>query len=51
MSNFERWDLPVSFFPVIMLSLPSIDEASTVKSEESLVVPRVIGSLPLILRV
>src|SRR3972149_5589361 len=42
--SFERWDLPVSFLPVMMFSLPSSDVASIVRSDESLVPPRIMGS-------
>ena len=47
--SLDKWDFPVSFFPVIMFNLPSKDVASIVRSEESFVPPKIIGSFPSIL--
>ena len=38
--------MPQPFLPVIMFNVPSMAEASMVKSEESLVPPKIMGSLP-----
>ena len=43
MRSLERWDLPQPFLPVMMFSVPSMDEASMVRSEESLVPPKDYG--------
>ena len=47
--QFGEVVLPQPFFPVMMLSVPSMSEASMVRSEESLVPPKIMGSLPSIL--
>ena len=45
-NSLERCDLPQPFLPVMMFNVPSKAVASIVKSEESLVPPKIMGSFP-----